>query len=65
MVNREILDGYRFTGTATVHESDEIYEKVAAASQAAGMPRPKAAVTVRIEEIHTLKPGPTAGTRIG
>ena len=65
VVNREVLDGYRFAGTATVHESGEIYEKVAAASEAAGMPRPKAAVTVKIEEIHTLKPGPTAGTKIG
>ena len=64
VVDREVLEGYRFVGTATVYESGEIFEQAAAASQQAGRPRPKAAVTVDIEEIYDLKPGPTAGTRI-
>lgn len=64
VVNREVLDGYRFVGTATIHESGEIFEQAAAASQQAGRPKPKAAVTIAIEEIYSLKPGPSAGTRI-
>lgn len=64
VVNREALEGFRFVGIATVHESGQIFEQVVAASQQAGRPRPKAAVTVEIEEIYDLKPGPTAGTRI-
>ncbi len=64
VVDREKLIGYRFVGTAKVLESGEIYEQAAKVSEQAGMPRPKAAVTVTIEEIYDLKPGPTAGTRI-
>ncbi|HYF92457.1 MAG TPA: pyridoxamine 5'-phosphate oxidase family protein [Symbiobacteriaceae bacterium] len=65
VVNRDELDGYRFVGTATVHHSGPVYDQVAAASIQAGRPAPKAAVTVAVEEIFSLKPGPTAGTRIG
>jgi len=64
VVNREELDGYRFVGAATVHQSGPVYEQIAAASAQAGRPAPKAAVTVAIEQIFSLKPGPTAGTRI-
>ncbi|MGE5673503.1 MAG: pyridoxamine 5'-phosphate oxidase family protein [Mycobacterium leprae] len=64
VVDREIMDGYRFVGTATVHESGAVYEKAAAASVAAGRPAPRAIVTVAVEEIYSLKPGPTAGARI-
>jgi len=63
-VNREILDGYRFLGQAEVQTSGEIYEQAAAMSEKAGLPRPKAVVLVYVEEIHSLKPGPTAGKRI-
>lgn len=64
VVNRDVMDGYRFTGTATVHVDGPVYEKGAAASVAAGRPAPKAIVTVFVEEIYSLKPGPTAGARI-
>lgn len=64
VVNRDEVDGYRFVGTATVHHDGPVYEQVAALSAQAGRPAPKAAVTVAIAEIHSLKPGPTAGTRI-
>jgi uncharacterized protein len=64
VVNREVLDGYRFVGTATLHESGALYEQVAEASRQAGRPAPKAAVTIAVEEIYSLKPGPMAGTRI-
>lgn len=64
VVNREEMDGYRFVGTATLHQSGPLYEAAAAASLQAGRPAPRAAVTVAVEEIYSLKPGPTAGTRI-
>ncbi len=65
VVNTDIIDGYRFIGTPELLTSGEIYEKTAEMSLQAGMPKPKAAVLIKIEEIHSLKPGPMAGKKIG
>ncbi len=65
VVNREIVDGYRFVGTPEVLIDGEIYEKSAEMSLKAGMPKPKAVILVHIDEIHSLKPGPMAGKKIG
>ncbi len=65
VVNREILDGYRFIGTTEVLTSGEVYDEAAEMSLQAGMPKPKAVVLVHIDEIHSLKPGPMAGKKIG
>ena len=65
VVNREILDGYRFLGTPKVLSEGEIYEKSAEMSLKAGMPKPKAVILIHIDEIHSLKPGPMAGKKIG
>ncbi len=65
VVNREILDGYRFLGTPEVLTSGDIYEKSAELSLKAGMSKPKAVILIHIDEIHSLKPGPAAGKRIG
>ncbi len=65
VVNREILDGYRFLCTPKVLTEGEIYEKSADMSLKAGMPKPKAVVLIHIDEIHSLKPGPMAGKKIG
>ena len=65
VVNREILDGYRFLGIPEVFTSGDIYEKSAEMSLKAGLPKPKAVILVHIDEIHSLKPGPMAGKRIG
>jgi predicted pyridoxine 5'-phosphate oxidase superfamily flavin-nucleotide-binding protein len=65
VVNREILDGYRFVGNAELQESGALYEKAAAMSAKLGMPKPYAVVIIQISEIHSLKPGPTAGKKIG
>lgn len=65
VVNREILDGYRFLGTPKVLTEGEIYEKSAEMSLKAGLPKPKAVVLIHIDEIHSLKPGPMAGKKIG
>ena len=65
VVNREILDGYRFLGRPEVFTEGEIYERSAELSLKAGMPKPKAVILIHIEEIHSLKPGPMAGKKIG
>ena len=65
VVNREILDGYRFLGDPVCHESGELYEQAAAMSAKMGLPKPKAVVVTKITEIHSLKPGPMAGKKIG
>jgi len=64
IVNRDILDGYRFVGTASLQESGELYEQAAAMSVKLGMRKPLAVVIIQISEIHSLKPGPTAGKKI-
>ena len=65
VVNRDIVDGFRFISTPEMLTSGEIYEKSAEMSLKAGMPKPKAVVLLHIEEIHSLKPGPLAGKKIG
>lgn len=65
VVNRDIPDGYRFLGTPEVLTNGEIYEKTAEMLVNAGMPKPKAVVLIKIEEIYSLKPGPMAGKKIG
>lgn len=65
VVNRDIMDGYRFIGTPKVITEGKIYEKSAEMSEKTGLPRPKAVILVHIEEIHSLKPGPNAGKKIG
>jgi uncharacterized protein len=65
VVNREIVDGYRFSGTPEVITEGEIYDRSAELSLKAGMPKPKAVVLIHIDEIHSLKPGPMAGRKIG
>ncbi len=65
VVNREIPDGFRFIGTPEVQTEGELYESAAEMSLKNGMPKPKAVILVHIDEIHTLKPGPMAGKKIG
>ena len=64
VVNREILNGFRFIGNPSVHDSGELYEQAVAMSEKIGMPAPLAVVVIHITEIHSLKPGPTAGKKI-
>ena len=65
VVNREILDGYRFIGIPSIHDSGELYEQAVAMSAKMGLRKPLAVVVIQINEIHSLKPGPMAGKKIG
>jgi len=64
VVNRDIIDGYRFIGNPVLHENGDLYEQSAAMAVKIGMPKPRAIVVVDITEIHSLKPGPGAGKKI-
>lgn len=64
VVNRETLDGYRFVGNTSLQESGELYDQAAEMSAKMGRPKPYAVVIIQITEIHSLKPGPTAGKKI-
>jgi predicted pyridoxine 5'-phosphate oxidase superfamily flavin-nucleotide-binding protein len=64
VVNRDIVDGYRFIGEASLKESGELYDAAAANSAKLGRPKPFAVAVINISEIHSLKPGSTAGKKI-
>ena len=64
IVNRDIIDGYRFIGNPNIQESVDLYDMAVAMSAKIGMPKPYAVVVIHIEEIHSLKPGPSAGKKI-
>ena len=63
VVNREVLDGYRFVGSVEVQNSGDLYEQAAAMAEKNNMRKPLAVVLVHIDEIHSLKPG-MAGQKI-
>ena len=65
LVNREIPDGYRFLCDAELQSEGAAYEQAKELSLKNGMRAPKAVVLLHIVEIHSLKPGPTAGKKIG
>ena len=64
VVNREIIDGYRFVGSVELQESGELYEQAVVMAAKIGMRKPIAVSIIHIDEIHSLKPGPLAGKKI-
>ncbi len=64
VVNREIMDGYRFVCFPEMLTEGEIFDSSAEMSIKAGMPKPKAVVLLHVKEIYSLKPGPMAGKKI-
>jgi len=65
LVNREIPDGYRFLCDAEIQSEGVAYEQAKEISLKNGIRAPKAVTLLHITEIHSLKPGPTAGKKIG
>ena len=65
VVNRDVVDGYRFIGNPTLHQNGELYEQAVEMAVKMGYPKPLAVVVIQINEIHSLKPGPMAGKKIG
>lgn len=64
VIDREALDGYRFVGSAQIHESGPAFDNAVAFAQERGMKHPRCAVVIDIEDIYTLKPGAGAGKRV-
>ena len=64
VVNREVLDGYRFVCRAELQTSGEFYEQAKELSLKTLGRAPHGVVLLHIEEIHSLKPGPGAGKKI-
>lgn len=65
VVNREVVDGYRFVCTPEFQSSGPAFEEAKAISAQRGMKPPLGIVILHIDEIQTLKPGPMAGKKIG
>lgn len=64
VIDREALDGYRFVGRPEVFSEGAAFDNAVAFADTAGMKTPKFAVLIHIEEIFTLRSGPTAGTKL-
>lgn len=64
VIDREALDGYRFVGQPEVFSEGAAFDNAVAFAETAGMKTPKFAVLIHIEDIFTLRSGPTAGTRL-
>ncbi len=63
-VNRDTLDGFRFLGDPEIQERGELYDQASDLLEKMGKPKPFAVVIIHITEIHSLKPGASAGKRI-
>lgn len=64
VVNRDIMDGYRFFGTPEIITEGELYDNAVQMSLKMHLPKPYAVIIIHIEQVHSLKPGPDAGKRI-
>lgn len=64
LVHRDITEGYRFLCDAELQTEGANYEQAKEISLKEGKRVPKAVTLLHITEIHSLKPGPTAGKKI-
>jgi len=65
VVDRAIPDGFRFICKPEFQSSGQAFEDAKAAAIQRGGKPPLGVVILHIEEIHSLKPGPMAGKKIG
>lgn len=64
VIDRANLDGYRFLGRAEIHDDGPAWDDCLEFAAANGMGEPKCAVVIHVAEVHSLRSGPTAGTRV-
>lgn len=64
VIDREALDGYRFVGTPEIFSEGAPFDNAVVFAGAAGMKPPKFAILIEIEDIYTLRSGPTAGKKL-
>jgi len=60
VVDREKADGYQVKGTAELLTDGDFFEQMARRQEERKRPRPKTVVTIKAEEIYSVKPGMTA-----
>jgi predicted pyridoxine 5'-phosphate oxidase superfamily flavin-nucleotide-binding protein len=60
VVDRDVSDGYQCKGTAEMLTTGDLYEQQAKRSESRGRPRPTHVVSIKIEEIYSVKAGLTA-----
>ncbi|BDR56775.1 pyridoxamine 5'-phosphate oxidase family protein [Xylocopilactobacillus apis] len=61
VANHEAYKGYRFEGTAEIHQGDQIYADAEKFASDGHLPHPVAAIVINIERIYYLDAGPKAG----
>ena len=70
VASREKSDGYQIKGKAELLTEGPLYEKAVKTNEELSrrlgreFPKPKAAVMIKVDEIYSLKSGPTAGEKI-
>ena len=65
MADTQRYDGYQFKGRAQRHTSGPYYEKVRESFKKAGWgDRPVEAITVRVEEVYSIRPSPSSRQRV-
>lgn len=64
VIDRHARTGYRFIGSPEVYTSGVEYAAACNYAATLGARPPLAAILIRIREIHSLAPGPSAGSRI-
>jgi predicted pyridoxine 5'-phosphate oxidase superfamily flavin-nucleotide-binding protein len=64
VIDRPNLDGYRFVGTPRIYHDGEAFDNALAFAAENGMKEPKCAVLIQVDEVYTLKSGPTAGQKL-
>ncbi|MEM3069040.1 MAG: pyridoxamine 5'-phosphate oxidase family protein [Nitrososphaerales archaeon] len=70
IASREKMDGYQVKGKAEILTKGPLYEEAVKISEERArrlgreMTKPKAAIKIKVDEVYSLKPGPTAGEKI-
>ncbi len=65
-VKPDTFEGYQVKGRAELLTSGDIYEKTVEAISKAPMdlPKPHAAVVIKVDKVYNLAPGPEAGEKV-
>jgi len=65
-VDAKSFKGYQIKGRAQSMKSGKVYEETCAriAALPLKLPKPEAAILIKVQEIYSLSPGPDAGKRI-
>ncbi|MBW1972474.1 MAG: pyridoxamine 5'-phosphate oxidase [Deltaproteobacteria bacterium] len=63
-MDKDKMIGYQVKGVATIIKEGELFDKGVRFCKERGFPNPNCVVTIKIEEVYSLTPGPNAGQEI-